>query len=63
MPRMLARLVPALLISGIIASLYYLVKYIREGQMTKQDRTRLVFAVIVAIAALIALFSVSFTSG
>jgi hypothetical protein len=60
---MLARLVPALLISGIIASLYYLVKYIREGQMTKQDRTRLVFAVIVAIAALIALFSVSFTSG
>lgn len=64
MPRMLARLIPAIAVAAVIYTLYILVKYISsEDVMSKTDRTRLIFSAIVAIVSLVILLSVTVSSG
>ena len=64
MPRLLARLIPAIALASVVYTIYLLIKYITSSSgMTKIDRTRLVFAAIIAAVSLVLIFSVTLTSG
>ena len=59
MPKLLARLLPALLIAGSLVTLWIFAKMIVTGILEKKDRTRLVFAAIIVIASTVILLTVN----
>jgi hypothetical protein len=61
MPKLLARLLPALLIAGSLVTLWIFVKMVITGILDKKDRTRLVFAAIIVVASTVILLTVNIT--
>lgn len=62
MPRLLARLIPAIVFGALVYLMFLLIKYSVRG-LSSKERTRIVFVAIIAVASIIALLSVTVTSG
>lgn len=64
MPRLLARLIPALALASVVYTIYLLIRYAASTKVfSKQDRTRLIFAAIMSVVLVVLLFSVTLSSG
>ena len=60
MPRMVARLLPAIAIVSLLYFLYLLFRYIFKSEY---DRTKMVFVAILTVASTIILFMMTATEG